>query len=102
MLSRLLRRRVPYPNYPECTPLALRPHRLRLVGQQLPEHILQNPAVRVIERFLRRVDAHQCLELDRILALRSGRHMQGTSGREVLDHVADAGNLEYLLARQFQ
>ncbi len=40
--------------------LDLNPHRLRagFRRQQLPQHILQNPAVGVVKRLLRRIDAH--------------------------------------------
>ena len=36
---------------------------LRSSRQQLPQHIMQNAAVGVIERLLRCVDPHHCLEL---------------------------------------
>ena len=37
-------------------------HCFGLGGQQLPQHVLQNAAVGVVQRFLRSVDAHQSLE----------------------------------------
>ena len=50
---------------PTRTVEGLRSDRLGLAGQQLPQHILQNPAVSVVQRFLRSIDAHQSFELDR-------------------------------------
>src|SRR6185437_7232324 len=35
---------------------------LSFVRQQLPQHVLQNAAVLVVENFLRSIDAHQCTE----------------------------------------
>ena len=38
--------------------------RARLRCQQLPQHVLQDAAVLVVENFLRCINAHRCLELD--------------------------------------
>jgi len=48
---------------------ALHAHRLRtrFPRQQLPQHVLQNPAVGVVEGFLRGVDADYCIELYRLV-----------------------------------
>src|SRR5579863_1382786 len=80
----------------------LNPHRLRLPRQQLPQHILQDPAVGVVQGFLRRVDADQGTELDIRLAFHGGPHFYFAAGGEVLDQVADAGDLEHFFSRQFE
>src|SRR5580693_1984408 len=78
-------------------------HRLRtrLRRQQLPQHVLQNPAVSVVKRFLRRIDSHQCLELDG-LSFRLGADFYMASGGEVFYHIADSGDVEDFLAGQLE
>ena len=72
-------------------------------AQQLPQHILQNPAVGVVERFLRRVDADQRVELDRVsCAVSAARTFTCASGGEFFDYVADAGDLEDFFAGQLE
>jgi len=75
----------------------LHPHRLRLRRQQLSQHILQDPAVGVVERFLRRIDSNQRAELRR-LAVGGGADFYFAAGGEVVDQGADAGDLEYFFA----
>src|SRR5450432_561238 len=72
-------------------------HRRRLTCNQLAQHKLQNAAVGVILRLLRRVDAHQSAEFflpgtDPYLLARS----------KLPDQVADRGNLEDFIAREAQ
>ena len=84
-------------------------HRL-LAGfprQQLPQHILQNPAISVVERFLRRVDADEGFELDFRLGGRgvpssTGPNFNFLPSRIVLNQIADAGNLENLFAGEME
>src|ERR1700693_484060 len=83
--------------------------RTRLRRQQLPQHILQNAAVGVVERLLWRIDAHQRVELDRLVlppstavSARSGAHFYLAPGGEVFDTIADSGDLEDFFARQLE
>jgi len=55
--SRIILGFVPIQEPACCESAVLHSHRLRLPRQQLPQHILQNPAVGVVERRLRCVDA---------------------------------------------
>src|SRR5258706_2905734 len=76
-----------------------RPLRTPFPPQQLPQHILQNAAVSVVERLLRRIDPDQRVELDcSFLALGSNLHRAPCS--EAFHHVADTADLEHFLARQ--
>src|SRR6266853_5021591 len=67
-------------------------------SHQLPEHVLQNPAVRVVQSLLGSVDANYRLKIRRL----STRYANGkfSAGRKFLDHVAYARNLKYLFAGQ--
>src|SRR5580658_3306304 len=69
----------------------------RFARQQLPQNKLQDSTVGVVLCFLRSVDSHQSLELF-CLAVHAGPHVYLTTWREASDEVADAGDLENLLA----
>jgi len=72
-------------------------YRLRLCfpSQQLPQHELQYAAIRVVERFLRSVDAHHCLKFPSALHA----HRDLAAGRNFLGHLANASDLQPLLRR---
>src|SRR5579864_74459 len=82
--------------------LLLRSYRLRFGCQQLPQHILQNAAVGVVERFLRGVDAHQGFELDWVFAFLRRFHLHGAAGGELVDYFADAGDFKRFFTRQIE
>lgn len=64
-----------------------------LLSYQPPQHILQNPAIGVVQRFLWGVDADDGFELDRLygIVFADGVQFHCASGGEFLDYVADAG-----------
>ena len=57
-------RRNSFTSTTETVAETLHPHRLRLGRQQLAQHVLQNAAIGVVERFLWRIDAHDGIEFD--------------------------------------
>src|SRR5216683_6522656 len=82
---------------------ALYAHGLRtwLRSQQLPQHVLQDAAVSVVERFLRSINAHDCRKLCR-LAIGGGPNFHLAACGEMLDHVADAADLQHLFSGQLE
>jgi hypothetical protein len=70
-------------------------------GQQLPQHVWQNPPVGVVLRLLRRIDAHGGGELGR-LPVRGRAHLDLAAGREVLDELPNPRNFEDFFSRQLQ
>ena len=74
--------------------------RLRRRRQQLAQHVLQDSAVRVVQRLLRRVDPDQGVKFDFGRPLRAHFHF-ATRG-EAVDYVADATDLEDLFSRQLK
>src|SRR3954469_16519647 len=67
---------------------------------QLPQDVLQDAAVLVVERFLRRVDAQDGVELGDGAVLMLGAHRDLLSWLPALDRIVQAGDLENLFARQ--
>src|SRR5579863_6276258 len=77
ILQRCTARRGEFPPW-----IASRRDQLWPARQQLPQNKVQNSTVGVILRFLRRVDAHQRLELF-LLVLGRGAHRQVLSRRKM-------------------
>src|ERR1035438_7567496 len=78
---------------------------LRLSGKQLPQPVLQDTAVRVVESFLRSVDANDGLKFADLsfgvlAALHPHRNL--ASGGKFVDHLANARNLENFFAGQLE
>src|ERR1017187_3503580 len=69
---------------------------LRLPGKQLPQHVLQNASVGVVESFLGRVDTDDGLKFACLAALYT--HCNLASGRKLVDYLANAGNFENFFA----
>src|SRR6266404_8429976 len=74
--------------------------RLRFAGQQLPQHVLQDAVVSVVERLLRSVDANNSLELSRLPTFHPNRNLP--PGPKFLDHILDARDLEYFFPSQLE
>src|ERR1700690_1925650 len=68
-----------------------------LTCNQLAQHKLKNAAIGVILRLLRRVDAHQGVEL-----FLSGPNLHLLAGSKLPDQVANRGNLKDFIAREAQ
>src|ERR1700682_1454731 len=76
-------------------------YRGRLAGDQLAQHKLQEGAVVVVLRLLRRVDAHQRVELFGLACAR-GAHFHLLAGGELPDQAADGRNLKDFFACQVE
>src|ERR1700682_4217924 len=76
-------------------------HRGRLAGDQLAQHKLQDAAVGVVLRLLRRVDAHQRVELFGLACAR-GANSHLFAGRELPDQVDDGRNLKDFISPEVQ
>src|ERR1700732_1364103 len=75
--------------------------RTRLPSQQLPQHILQDAAVSVVERLLRSINAHGCRKFCR-LAIGGGPNFHLAPCGEMLDHVTNASDLKHFFSSQFE
>src|SRR4051794_13155352 len=73
----------------------------RLVREQLPQHILQNPAVRVIQGFLRRINAHQSLKFFGFFA-RFSANFDSLPRGKLLNDSSNPSDLENLISGQTQ
>src|SRR5580704_11949561 len=79
-------------------------YRLRLPRHQPPQHILQNPTVGVVQRLLRRIDAHQRIELDCafVFPCTDGADFDLAPGGELFDYPANAGDLKRFFSGQLE
>ena len=68
--------------------------------QQLPDDVLQNSAVTVILRLLRRIDAQQRLELHDGAILARGFDLKLLARLEVVDQLLDSRDFKSLFAGQ--
>src|SRR5215469_3614984 len=75
---------------------------LGLAGEQLPEDVLQDAAICVIERLLGSVDAHRGLKLFRGALFVDREHFDPPRGAEVRNDGRNSADLEALLAGNFE
>src|SRR5581483_9153751 len=76
-------------------------YRFRFTRQQLPQNKLQDAAVGVVQRFLRRIDANERLEFRHVSA-RAGTHLDSARRSKLLDYLLNSDDLEYFLSRDLQ
>src|SRR5882757_7693796 len=117
-LCRLLNTNILLPKYPpggggapadsgeRSNPMEPRLRRCWTPPRQLPQHILQNPAVLVVQNLLRRIDPDHRAKLSRLAQIRLGKHRDrlpvGELGIEHRLQLTTLAHSKDLLARQMQ